>query len=106
MNLSGIAVTVNSPAIEDTLARLDCLPGVEVHYKDASSGRIIVVQEAETVDAEVEGLKHIKAIPGVIVAEMVYHYFADDPTIQSPTFPADDTSSGISDTVLQRLNPN
>jgi nitrate reductase NapD len=37
-----------------------------------------VTQEAESVGAELEGLDRIKAIPNVILAEMVYHYFEDD----------------------------
>jgi nitrate reductase NapD len=57
---------------------LEQLEGVDVHYSDPDSGRIVVTQEAETIAAEVEGLKRIKALPRVILAEMVYHCFEND----------------------------
>lgn len=106
MNLSGIAVSVRPQSFEQAIALLDALPGVEVHFQDPDSARVVVVQEADGVDAEVEGLKRIKSVPGVVVAELVYHYFADDNDPNNQT-PADSgTASGISESVLQRLNPN
>lgn len=78
MNLSGILVVVPPQQLKVSVAELNALPGVEVYHTDAQSGRIVVVQEAESVDAEVEGLKRIKQLPEVILAEMVYHYFAED----------------------------
>ena len=81
MNLSGIAVSVQPDQFDDTLANIGDLPGVEVFHRDADNARCVVVQEAESVDAEVEGLKRIKSIPGVTVAELVYHYFAEDESL-------------------------
>jgi nitrate reductase NapD len=106
MNLSGIAVSVQPRSFNETINLLGALPGVEIHYQDADSARVVIVQEADSIDAEVEGLKRIKAVPGVVVAELVYHYFADDQGTNGPTPPDLDTASGISDSVLQRLNPN
>ena len=106
MNLSGIAVSVQASRFDETVTCLNELPGVEVHHCDPASARLVVVQEADGVDAEVEGLKRIKAISGVMVAELVYHYFAEDD--DAPAQPATDleAASGISDSVLRRLNPN
>lgn len=106
MNLSGIAVSVSPQTFDETITRLADLSGVEIHYQDPSSARVVLVQEAESVDAEVAGLKQIKAIPGVVVAELVYHYFADDPNPDNPAPTEFDEASGISKPVLQRLNPN
>jgi len=78
MNLSGILVITAPEHFETSVENLNNLPGVEVHHSDAETGRIVVVQEAETVGAEVDGLKRIKQLPHVTVAEMVYHYFAED----------------------------
>ncbi len=78
MNLSAILVTTapaNTLNMIDTLNRLS---GVEVYHNDAITGKIILIQEAEAIHEEVEGLKKIKRIPGIIVAEMVEHYFAED----------------------------
>ena len=59
-------------------ADLAAIPGVEVHHTDPATGRLIVVQEADDVHAEMAGLMAIKARPHVRLAEMVYHYFATE----------------------------
>jgi len=58
--------------------RLDQLDGIDVHHRDDSTGRIVITQEAEHIHDEVDGLKRIKALPHVILAEMVYHCFEED----------------------------
>ena len=78
MNLSGILVIVPPERSEISVARLNALPGVEVYHTEAHTGRIVVVQVAASVHAEVEGLKRIKGLPDIILAEMVYHYFPED----------------------------
>lgn len=87
VNLSGILVIVPVSAIAGTIEALRNLPGVDVHHTDAATGRIVVTLEAETVAAEVEGLKRIKALPRVILAEMVYHHFEDDEEIARAVSP-------------------
>jgi nitrate reductase NapD len=79
MNISGIVVTVAPNHLPDVVTFLTELQGIEVHYQDPDHHRIVVTQEAESVGAEVEGLKRIKAIPGVVYAELVYHSFENDP---------------------------
>jgi nitrate reductase NapD len=78
MNVSGILVVVSPEHIAALIEALGHLNGVEVHHRDMATGRIIVTQEAETIQAEVDGLKRIKALPHVILAEMVYHCFEED----------------------------
>ena len=81
MNLSGIVVLckpLNLPAVSTALAEL---PGVEVHFEDPDQGKIVVVQEALSIAAEMNGLLRIKAVPGVILADMLYHYFEEDQEI-------------------------
>ena len=85
MNLSGILVVVSPTHLEDVAVALNGLAGVEVHHRDATTGRIIVVQEAESVDQEVDGLRRIQALPHVALAELVYHYFEDDETFAPVT---------------------
>lgn len=81
MNLSGILVETKPQWLNDVVARLNALAGVEVHHTDAATGRIIAIQEAADIHAEIEGLKRIKALPHVVLAEMVYHYIAEDENI-------------------------
>ncbi len=78
MNLSGILVVVPPERLSECAADLQTLPGVEVHHCDPATGRLIVVQEADDVDAEMAGLIAIKARAHVRLAEMVYHYFANE----------------------------
>jgi len=78
MNLSGILVVVPPERMAECAADLATLPGVEVHHSDPATGRLIVVQEADDVAAEMAGLTAIKARPHVRMAEMVYHYFANE----------------------------
>ena len=78
MNLSGILVVVPPERLSECAADLETLPGVEVHHTDPATGRLIVVQEADDVDAETAGLLAIKARPHVRLAEMVYHYFENE----------------------------
>lgn len=78
MNLSGILVVAQPEWQAEVIGALNALEGVEVHQVDAAGGRIIAVQEAEDINAETRGLRQIKALPHVIMAEMVYHYIAED----------------------------
>lgn len=78
MNLSGILVIAKPQWQADVVQALNGLEGVEVHQVDEAAGRIVAVQEAADIHAEIEGLKRIKAVPHVVMAEMVYHYIADD----------------------------
>lgn len=78
MNLSGILVVASPEHQGWVVETLNGLEGVEVHQVDEETGRIIAVQEAADIHAEIESLKRIKALPHVIMAEMVYHYIADD----------------------------
>jgi periplasmic nitrate reductase NapD len=78
VNLSGVLVVAKPEWQGQVVDALQALDGVEVHQVDAESGRIVVVQEANDIHAEIDGLKRIKALPHVIMAEMVYHYIGDD----------------------------
>ena len=78
MNVSGILVVVPPHQVSSSTASLNAIPGVSVHYTDPGTGRIIVTQEAETTSDEIVGLKRIKALPNIVLAELVYHYFEQE----------------------------
>ena len=77
MNLSGILVMTLPENLPQVVSALSALPGVEVHQQDPV-GRVVVVLEADKVREETDGLRRIQAVPGVLMAEMVFHYFEDD----------------------------
>jgi nitrate reductase NapD len=72
------------------------LKGVDVHHCDPATGRIVVTQEAETIQAEVDGLKRIKSLPHVILAEMVYHCFEEDSDLMEKIPAEPDDLEGMS----------
>lgn len=81
MNISGILVVTSPEQVDSTVEKLNTLDGIDVHYVDQPTGRIVVTQEAETIHDEVDGLKRIRDLPGIILAEMSYHNFEEDTEI-------------------------
>ncbi|MDR0587744.1 MAG: chaperone NapD [Burkholderiales bacterium] len=82
MNISGILVMAKPERCDEVAAALSNLEGIDVHQMDATLGKIVVTQEAETIKDEVAKAETIKTIPGVISVNMVYHYFGEDPTLK------------------------
>lgn len=78
MNISGILVTATPAAVPDVVKRLAALPFVEVAQIDAVGGRVVVVQERASVADEMDGLRAIQRLPGVVAADLVVHYFGDE----------------------------
>ncbi|MEE9493519.1 MAG: chaperone NapD [Gammaproteobacteria bacterium] len=78
MNISGILVITTPKHTDSTIKHLQNLPGIDVHTVDSKTGRIIITQEAATIRAEVDGLKRIRALPHIVLAEMSYHNFEED----------------------------
>ena len=77
MNLSSIVVHVAPSGLAEGVRRLEILPGVEVQFTDAARGRIVVTQESITTDEQDTGLRRIQALPGLLSADLVCHYFED-----------------------------
>ena len=75
MNISGIVIGLAPLAFDPGLAALGALPGVHLHHLDRAGSRVVVTQEAASTDAQEAGLRQIQALPGVVHAELVYHYF-------------------------------
>jgi len=73
LHYSGILVVTGPAEVADCIADLEALPGVEVHFSDPERGRIILVQETETVKAQEEGFRRIQTLPRVRMAALVEH---------------------------------
>jgi len=78
MNISGIVVVALPENVAEVAQSLSDLPGLEVYQSDVASGKLVVIQEAPSVGAEVEGFKRICALPHVIAVDLVQHYFEYD----------------------------
>jgi len=70
---SGIVVTARPGELDAVRRRLEALPGVTVHAVDPPTGRLMVTQEAADTRAQMEGLRAMQRLPGVLVADLVYH---------------------------------
>ncbi len=77
MNISSIVVCVNLKHEEQIISQLNKIEFCEYHLS-SGDGRLIVTLEGESVNDEIQSLTKIKQIPGVISAEMVYSYAADE----------------------------
>jgi len=74
-------VVATSPEDVDACAReLDALPGIEVHAREPSSGRIVVVQEGDSVEEQQDLLAQVRNLPHVRFAAVVYHYIDSEET--------------------------
>jgi nitrate reductase NapAB chaperone NapD len=73
MHYSGIVVVTDPLRVGDCQRRLESLPGVEVHYCEPQSGRLVVVQETASAEDQERGLRSIQALPDVKVAALVEH---------------------------------
>jgi len=65
------------PYFASTLDALTSIEGLQVHYVDEDSSRIIITQEADNISLEMDGLQRIKSLPHVVMAEMVMHICED-----------------------------
>ncbi len=74
MNICGVLVHAVPDRVEDVVAALACLPGVELHGR-GEAGRLIVTVEDTDAEAASDGLARIHALPGVVSAALVYHHF-------------------------------
>ena len=79
MNISGIVVTTVPARVPEVAAALAAFPSLGVAQCDVPGGRIVVVQECASVADEVEGLRAIQRLPHVFSADLVVHYFGDEP---------------------------
>ena len=78
MQYSGILVRLQPDAWDEGLNRLGALTTIEIHHREPQTGRVIVVVESEGLAGQEAALKAIRDLPGVILAEPVYHYAPED----------------------------
>lgn len=72
-SLAGLVVRTLPEELPDVRVRLSALPGVDVHHEEPATGRLIVTIEV-TGTFDRERFDDIRREPGVMSAELVYHY--------------------------------
>jgi nitrate reductase NapD len=83
-HLAGILVRTDPGKLEEVAAALDDMHGVEVHHSDAATGKLVVTLESPSRRDAEEGLRGIQAMPGILLAEPVYHYVDREDTAGPP----------------------
>lgn len=76
---SGVLVVTSSDALSACADAVDALAGVEVHMRHPESARLVAVLEGDSAAGQEERLQQIRAIPGVMLASLVYHYVDENP---------------------------
>lgn len=79
MNYSGIVVTTRPEATDRVADGIASLAGVEVHVRHAPSGRLVVVLESDGDAAFEDAFRRLRAAPGVLSADLVYHVVDREP---------------------------
>jgi nitrate reductase NapAB chaperone NapD len=77
VHYSGILVVTDPHDLTDCAGKIDDLVGVEVRHHYPELGRMILVQESDSLEQQERGLRAIRAVPGVRLAELVYHHVDD-----------------------------
>ena len=72
MHYSGILVITDPGRLNDCASQVDDLAGVDVRHRYPDEDRMILVQESETAEEQEQGLRAIRAIPGIQLANPVY----------------------------------
>ncbi len=73
-SIASLLVRATPATLLDVLDRLAELPGVDVHHVEQDAGRAVLTLETEGSDDEAARLDDIRRTPGVLTAELVYHY--------------------------------
>lgn len=81
VNISGIVVHAHPdhlPVVQTGLCGLD---GVEIHAVSPDH-KMVVTIEASDDRATTDCFEHIRQLPGVLSASMVYHHFEEDAALE------------------------
>lgn len=77
MSLSGVLIGTTPANQEEVRTAVDAFAWAEVHHADPD-GRLIATVEGDSTEAVITHLKTLKALPGVVLAEMVMHCFEEE----------------------------
>lgn len=77
MNMCSVIVNAKPKKCSVVQARLEELPGVEVHGGDEEGKLIVTVEDAEDISAG-DTMLSLNSIEGVISSTLIYHYGGDD----------------------------
>jgi len=77
MNISSCVIRCNPKDLKDVKKRVEEANVCDIHIVD-EKGYIIVTIEGEGIEEEIEKLKTLQFLEGVLSAEMIYSYSEDE----------------------------
>ena len=77
MNISAILVATTPEYLEQLKVEIDAIEWAEVHHVE-EQGRMIITIEGKDLDEDLERIKFLNTLPGVITASMIQYYFEDE----------------------------
>jgi len=73
-SIAGVVIRSRLAEVSQVAVCLAGLPGVDVHHVEASTGRVVITVETDGHDDDEARLERVRHEPGVLSAELVYHY--------------------------------
>jgi len=77
MPISGVLIVCQPERIQEVRTAVDRLDWADAHHS-GDDGRLVVTVDAASTDESMGRLLELKAIPHVIMAELVEHYVGDE----------------------------
>ena len=71
-HISSLVLHCRPEAMDDAIAKIEAMDGVEVPQRDPS-GKSVILIESASQGAILERITEIESLPGVINATLVYH---------------------------------
>jgi len=97
MNISSVVVKCTPQFLDEVILSLGASGVCEVFNHD-KDGRIIIIIEGETTEAESEKLRIVQALPHILSAEMVYAYSESEFSAEDGKF------DKVSPSLMETLN--
>lgn len=92
-SIAGVVVRSRQADVSQVAECLAGLLGVDVHHVEASTGRLVITVETDGPDDEEARLERVRREPGVLSAELVYHYV--EPPVAATGTSADAGQGGL-----------
>lgn len=77
MNISGLVIMTVPKKTKQVVEKLKDIEGLEIH-RVLEDGKIVAVLERESTGEEVNTVRNMYDIDGVITATMAYHHFEEE----------------------------
>lgn len=78
MHTSGVVVVPSAGRCAACREALEKIPGVEIAVEDRDTDRLVAILETESLQEQENLLRDLQAMPDIVMAELVCHYFGDE----------------------------